>query len=254
MLKLSSIKNQVAFVTGGTLGIGLACAARFLSEGARVAILGRNESHGADAISFLKKISADVIYIKGDCTVSEDIDSALHRIDEKWGSLHILVNCAGGFITSPKLDDLSVAEWRKGIEWNLTSKFLTIKAATPYMKKNSYGRIVNISSVAGRGGVVAAPIDYSAAKGAVVVLTQRLAVELAPFGITANVVAPGTTMTPRVSALKHRRMEDVIARIPVGRLGDADEIAHAILYFCTPGAGFTTGSVLDVNGGVWTGA
>ncbi len=254
MSKLSSIDRQVAVITGGTLGIGLACAERFLAEGARVAIIGRNKSHGDDAVNSLKKISPDVIYIQADCTKSADIDDAFRRIDEMWGDLHILVNCIGGFLVSPKIDGLSEEDWRKGIDWNLTSKFLTVKAALPYMKKNSYGRIVNISSVAGRGGVVAAPIDYSAAKAGVVVLTQRLAVELARFGITANVVAPGTTRTPRVAALTHRRMEDVIARIPVGRLGESDEIAHAILYFCTPGAGFTTGAVLDVNGGVWTGA
>ncbi len=252
--KLASIARQVAIITGGTQGIGLACAERFLAEGAKVAILGRTPSHGEAALEALKKISSDVVYIQADCTQSADIDEAFRQVDALWGGIHILVNCIGGFVVSPKLDGLSEEDWRKGIDWNLTSKFLTVKAAAPYMKQNNYGRIVNVASVAGRHGVVAAPIDYSAAKAGVVVMTQRLAVELAKFGITANVVAPGTTATPRVTALTHRRWEDVIARIPVGRLGESDEIAHAILYFCTPGSGFTTGAVLDVNGGVWTGA
>ena len=254
MTDLSSVKDQVALVTGGTQGIGLACAQRLLAEGAKVAILGRNESVGAQALIDLKPISPHLVFIQADCTLKADVAHAVKEVERLWGTIHILVHCAGGFLSKPTLEDLSEADWRQGIDWNLTSSFLAVQAVVPIMKKNTYGRIVNVASVAGRAGVATAPIDYSASKAAVTVLTQRLALELAPMGITANVVAPGTTETPRVIGLGSQRMQDISARIPVGRLGKPEEIAHAIYYFCTPGAAFTTGAVLDVNGGLWTGA
>ncbi|CAN0506098.1 unnamed protein product, partial [Discosporangium mesarthrocarpum] len=114
-------------------------------------------------------------------------------------------------------------------------------------------RIVNVGSRAGRGASGHAALDYSAAKAAINGLSRRLAVELAPFGITVNTVAPGTVMTPRIEVLHAHRMAALEKAMPVGRLGRAEEIAHAVLYLATPGAAFTTGAILDVNGGSWTG-
>jgi 3-oxoacyl-[acyl-carrier protein] reductase len=254
MTSLTDISGHVAIVTGGTQGIGLAAAQKFAAEGAKVAITGRSADHGQAALDALKPYTDDVIFLQGDATSGADVAAAIALVDAKWGRIDILVNSAGGFLKSPRIDEIDEEGWRQGIEWNLTAKFLSVRAAVPIMKRAQYGRIVNVSSVAGRSGVVAAPLDYSAAKAGVVGFTRRLAVELAPVGITANVVAPGTTQTPRLSRLSHRRMEEVIARIPIGRLGLPEEIALGIWYLCTPGAGYTTGAVLDMNGGVWTGA
>lgn len=251
---MTDIRGHVAIVTGGTQGIGLAAAQKLAAEGAKVVVTGRGAENGAAALEALKPYGTDVMFLQGDATSEKDVDAAIAAVDAKWGRIDILVNCAGGFLKSPRIDEIDAEGWRQGIEWNLTAKFLSVRAVAPVMKRAKYGRIVNVSSVAGRGGVVAAPLDYSAAKAGVAGLTRRLAVELAPDGITANVVAPGTTQTPRLSRLSHRRMEQVIARIPVGRLGLPEEIALAIWYFCTPGAGYTTGAVLDMNGGSWTGA
>jgi 3-oxoacyl-[acyl-carrier protein] reductase len=120
------------------------------------------------------------------------------------------------------------------------------------MKANKYGRIVNISSVAGRTAGAGA-IEYSTTEAAIIGMTRRLARELAPFGITMNAIAPGLVLTPRVERHPQDVLDARAKAIPVGRLGKPEEVAHAIWYFCTPGAAFTTGAVLDVNGGSWTG-
>ena len=179
--------------------------------------------------------------------------AAAGTILDKWGQADILVNCAGGFLASPAFTDLDDDTWHTVIDWNLTAKFLITREIVPAMKRNGYGRIVNISSLAARTGIPFAPADYSAGAAAVIGLTRRLAVEVAPFDITANVVASGTVRTPRAERLGEERLSEIAKAIPVGRIGKPEELAHAIWYFCTPGAAFTTGAVLDANGGIWTG-
>jgi len=250
---LSDVTGQVAIVTGGTQGIGLACAERFAAAGAKVVVTGRTAANGAAALEAIRRHGEHALYLQCDSTSGAEMADAVAAVERQWGRIDILVNCAGGFSAAPRLDALDEDGWRKGIEWNLTSKFLAIRLVAPIMKRAGYGRIVNVTSVAGRGGIAGAPIDYSAAKAGVDGLTRRLASELGPSGITVNSVAPGTTMTPRLSRMTERRMEQVVARIPVGRLGKPEEIAHGIFYLCTPGAGYVNGAVIDMNGGSWTG-
>jgi 3-oxoacyl-[acyl-carrier protein] reductase len=253
MNSLSSIDGQVAVVSGGTKGIGLACAERFAAEGARVAVISRNEENGREALQKIQGHNTEAIFIRADCTSGEDVRSAIASVAEHWGRIDLLVNCHGGFRAVPPIEEIDEAAWRAVLDWNLTSKFLVLKEVVPHMKRNRYGRIVNVASVAGRTGIARASLEYSTAKAGVEGLTRRVAVELAPFGITANVVAPGTTLTLRVAQASEQRLERVRQGIPVGRLGQPEEIAHGIWYLCTPGAGFVTGTVLDMNGGVWTG-
>lgn len=253
MADLSSIAGQVAIVTGGTAGIGLACAERFAAEGAKVAIIARTADAGEAVAARLCATGAEAIFIAGDCVSSEDMRNAAGIILDKWGQADILVNCAGGFLTMPAIEDLDDETWRTVIDWNLTAKFLLTREIVPTMKRNGYGRLVNISSLAGRTGIAFAPADYSAATAAVLGLTRRLAVELAPFGITANVVAPGTVRSPRAERMGEERLNQIAKAVPVGRIGKTEEVAHGVWYLCTPGAAFTTGAVLDINGGIWTG-
>ena len=167
--------------------------------------------------------------------------------------MDILVNTAGGFIDAPPLEEVSNADMRHNFDWNVTAKFLITRELVPVMKSNNYGRIVNISSVAGRTARNGSSIEYSTNEAAILGMTRRLAVELAPFGITINAIAPGLVLTPRVRRHPPEILAEREKSIPVGRMGKPEELAHAIWYLCTPGAAFTTGAVLDVNGGNWTG-
>lgn len=253
MTDLSSIKGQVAVVSGGAAGIGLACAERFAAEGAKVAIIDRNRETGEAAAAKIEATGSDVMFAAADCTSEPGMDAAVAAITDRWSRLDILANCAGGFHSTPPIEELDAEAWRAGIDWNLTGIYIPMRAVVPAMKANKYGRIVSIGSQAGRMAAVVAALDYSAAKAAIGGLSRRLAVELAPFGITVNTVAPGTVMTPRIAVLHAARMEQLATAMPVGRLGTPEEIAHAVWYLCTPGAAFTTGATLDINGGSWTG-
>lgn len=253
MTDLSSIKGQVAAVSGGAAGIGLACAERFATEGAKVAIVDRDRETAEAAVATIEAAGGEAMFAAADCTSETDMDAAVAAITDRWGRLDILTNCAGGYHAAPPIEDLDAEAWRAGIEWNLAGAYIPLRAVVPAMKANKYGRIVSIGSRAGRAGSTNSAIDYSAAKAAVGGLTRRIAVELAPFGITVNMVAPGTVMTPRIAVLHAARMDTLAKAMPVGRLGKPEEIAHAVWYLSTPGAAFTTGATLDINGGSWTG-
>lgn len=250
---VASIEGQVAMVTGGAAGIGRACAERFAAEGATVAIVDRDTETGAAVAAEIEANGGKAGFFAGECTSESDMDAVVKDIVAQYGRLDILANCAGGFHASPSIEEHDAEQWRAGIEWNLTGIYIPLRAVVPAMKANKYGRIVSIGSRAGRAGNVVSALDYSASKAAVGGLTRRAAVELAPFGITVNMVAPGTVMTPRIAVLHRERMDALNKAMPVGRLGKPEEIAHAVWYLCTPGAAFTTGATLDVNGGSWTG-
>ena len=253
MTELASIKGQVAAVSGGAAGIGLACAERFAAEGAKVAIIDRDRETAEAGVAKIEAAGGEAMVAAGECTSEADMDAAITAIVERYGRLDILANCAGGFHSTPPIEELDAETWRAGIDWNLSGIFIPMRAVVPAMKANNYGRIVSIGSQAGRMAAAVAALDYSAAKAAVGGLSRRLAVELAPYGITVNTVAPGTVLTPRIAVLHAARMDQLASAMPVGRLGTPEEIAHAVWYLSTPGAAFTTGATLDVNGGSWTG-
>lgn len=253
MESLTSIKGQVAVVTGGTAGMGEATALRFGAEGAKVVVIGRTKEKGDAVVKKISKAGGEAMFIMAECADESEVKHATRTIIDNLGRVDILVNTAGGFIDAPPLEEVSNADMRHNFDWNVTAKFLITRELVPVMKSNNYGRIVNISSVAGRTARNGSSIEYSTNEAAILGMTRRLAVELAPFGITINAIAPGLVLTPRVRRHPPEILAEREKSIPVGRMGKPEELAHAIWYLCTPGAAFTTGAVLDVNGGNWTG-
>ena len=248
MHERSSIKGRVAIITGATDGIGLAAAIRFAGEGARVAIMGRDRERGAAALARVSE-HGEAIYSPGDAARKEDIDRLFSRTLGAWGRLDILVNCAGGFVDNPGLENLDEVEWEKIMDWNLTSCYFASRAAAAPMKKGGYGRIVNVSSISARDALPNISLAYSASKSAMQGFTRRLAVELAPHGVTVNAVAPGATLTRRFRLVHKERVPEIVASLPVGFGGEPEDVADAIWYFSTPGSGYVTGVTIDVNGG-----
>ena len=189
----SSIQGHVAVVTAGAAGIGAGVVERFAQEGARVALLDVDAAAGEAAA---RRMGEAVRFIRTDAASAEQVAAALGETLGAWGRLDILVNCAGGFVDNPGIEDLDEAEWRRVVDLNLKSAFLCAREAAPAMKKAGYGRIVNVSSLSGRDGILETGLAYSAAKAGLFGFCRRLAVEVAPYGVTVNTVAPSVVLSP----------------------------------------------------------
>ena len=242
----SSIRGHVAVVTAGAAGIGAGVVERLAQEGARVALLDIDAAAGEAAV---RRMGEAVRFIRTDASSAEQVAAALGETLGAWGRLDILVNCAGGFVDNPGIEDLDEAAWRRVVDLNLKSAYLCAREAAPAMKKAGYGRIVNVSSLSGRDGILETGLAYSAAKAGLFGFCRRLAVEVAPYGVTVNTVAPSVVLSPRVAALHRERLPEIISKIPLGRVAEAADVADAVWYLVRPGARYVTGVTLDVNGG-----
>lgn len=247
MNTIKSAKKRTVVITGGTSGIGLETAKLLLTEGYNVAVIGRTQA---------KIKTAELLGVRGyKCDVSDvgQIEETLKHIFDDFGSIDVLVNSAGILDTS-KIDTLTEAEWDKVIDINLKGTYFMMQKALPYLEKANEPRIINIGSNAGRMGGFENGLAYTASKGGIIALTYGAARRLAPKGITVNCVAPGTIVTEMAEkGYDEATKQKLIARFPVGRMGRPEEVAAAISYFASVSSSFTTGAVLDVNGGLFMG-
>ena len=243
---MKDFTGRVAIVTGAARGLGLAAAARLHERGAAVAVNVRDRER---AESVAKSIGERALAVPGDLAAAGVPEQIVRLTLERFGRVDILVNNAA-LARSTRLPALSDEEWRAALEVNLTAPFLLIKAVLPAMKAQRYGRIVNISSSAGRMVSTLGGAHYTASKAGLLGLTRAAAKELGPFGITVNAVCPGMidTELTRENATPEQ-LARLAAGYPVPRLGTALEVADLICFAASEAAGYITGASLDINGG-----
>lgn len=247
-----NFEEGTAIVTGATSGIGVAIAEMLADVGFKIAVIGRDETRGKKVEQDLELKGVKARFFRADIS-DEQVCAALLEDVAKWQSdISVLVNCAG-ILTATPIESISIEEWDRVLGTNLSGTFFMIQKAIPYLKRARFGRIINISSNAGRMGGYANSQSYTASKGGVIALTMGIARQLAPFGITVNVVCPGTTETEMVSKYSDETKEKLKERIPLHRLGTCREVASAVCYLASVEAGFITGGIIDVNGGLYMG-
>jgi 3-oxoacyl-[acyl-carrier protein] reductase len=250
MATYPELAGRVAAITGGAQGIGAATARAFAQQGSKVALLdidGAGAKKVADAIAAAGGIALPV---HGDVTDEISVGRAIASVVSEFGGIDVLVNCAGGYGRLATVEDMPVEEWDRTIALNLRSVFLVSKAAIPHLKRSKAGRIINVSSISGRQVTVASSPAYGSAKAAVIQLTRFLAQQLGPDGITSNAIAPITTLTPRVAALRtEAEVERIAALVPLKRLAEPEDHAQAMLFLASDAAAYLNGITLDVNGG-----
>lgn len=244
-----SLSGQVALVTGGGRGIGRAISLRLASDGA---VIGVNYAQNSEAA---EKVVAEIQTRGGkaqalhfDVADEERVDAVMKEFIAEFGRLDILVNNAGiakdGLILRTKKED-----WQRTIEVNLSGAFYCSKAAAKAMVRAKSGRIINISSVIGEMGN-AGQVAYSASKSGIFGLTKSLARELGSRGITVNAVTPGFIATEMTDVMSEEQVAGLLKEIPLGRLGEADDVAELVAFLASPRSGYITGEVLAVNGGL----
>lgn len=238
--------GKVAVITGAARGIGREIAIKFAEEGASVVIIDMREA--TDVVSQLRQGGFDAMAIAVDITNSFLVEEAAQSIIGMKGSIDILVNNAG-IIARGTFMDLSREQWLQVMDVNVNGNFYWCKAVVPHMIRRKGGRILNITSIAGKmGDITAAPV-YGTSKGAINTLTKSLARQLAEYGITVNAVAPHAIETDMSADWSEEKRRAVIDSIPLQRMGTVSDVAEAALFLVSDGAAFITGEILNVNGG-----
>ncbi len=241
------LENRVAIVTGGTRGIGFAVVKKFLEHGAKVVLFGSRKESVDEAIQKLKNenSSFEVDGYFPDLSKEEEVGNVFQKVNDKYGHIDILVNNAGVSSSTP-LESFSILEYDKVSNLNIKSVFVCSKMIVPYLKK-SHGVLLNTSSMVSIYGQPSG-VMYPASKFAVNGITKSLARELAPFQVRVNAVAPGVTNTDMVKKLPKDMIEPLIKTIPLGRIGEPEDIANAFLFLASDMASYITGVVLSVDG------
>lgn len=251
------LDGQVAIVTGGARGIGRSIALAFAQNGAMVAVFDVDDDAAGpvkELIAAVEHAGATSLYQRVDVTRSADVARGVAATLQRFSRIDVLVNNAGGGMDPVPLEDLEEHDWERLIRLNLTATYLCTRAVIKSMKSHHQGRIINISSQAGRSKSELSNLPYASAKAGVLGFTRQLAHELGPHGITVNAIAPGLVLSgERVVRRWESRSEDDrnnrLAAIPLGRLGKSEEIASVAVFLASDDATYMTGVTIDVNGG-----
>jgi len=249
---MKGIKDKVAFITGGNSGIGKETAFSFVREGAKVALAARREELGNQVVEEIKKMGGEAVFIKMDVQVPEQIEAAVAKTVETFGSLDFAFNNAGILNPLGRIDELSLEDFEDSIKTNLTGVWLSMKYEIKQMVKQGKGVIVNNSST---HGLISTPFGvspYDASKHGVIGITKSCAMENAKRGIRANVICPGEINTPMMDVVDKTNIDParILARQPMGRGGEPEEVAELVVFLCSDGASFMNGSTLVIDGGL----
>lgn len=246
-MELISLKNKVALVTGAAGTIGKAITKALLQDGLNVVMVDLNEDQ---LRTLADNLDGEVYPLVVDIGNYEKVMTAYQDVVENFGPIDILINNAG-LLTGHQSQEISAEEWRKVFAANLDGAFYFGKAVMPHMVSRQWGRIINMCSMAAKTGGVTAGTAYSASKGGLASLTFALAKEVAAHGVTVNGIAPAYVKTPMITdILTEEQRQLLFKRIPVGRFCEPEEVAHAVRFLISPLAGFITGEIIDINGGL----
>ena len=246
------VKNKVAIVTGARRGMGRTHALALAKAGAKVVVSDISQEDCQIVVKEIEKAGGEAIAIKCDVSKKEEVDNMVKATVDKWEKVDILINNAGVCQFKPFLE-LTEQEWDRTIDINLKGYFLCSQAAAKEMVRQKSGAIVNIASVAmGQVGVGFATLaHYSASKGGIVAMTETMAIELGPYNIRVNAIAPGTIETPMIDPIKQdpKAMEGILARVPLHRVGKPEEVSNLVLFLASDASSYMTGSTVVIDGG-----
>lgn len=240
-------REKVVIVTGAVRGIGRAVAQEFWEEGAKVALVDLDQAFLEKA---LEEMGGGPRLLGFPCDVGKraDVESMVSQVKQSWGRVDVLVNNAG-IIRRGSIETVTEEDWDKVMEVNLKGTFNCCKAVTGIMKDQASGVIINVSSIAGKMGDITSAPGYASSKAGMDALTKSLARQLAPYGIRANGVAPHAIETEMSAQWSDEKRREIVASIPLKRLGKPRDVARAVLFLASEEASFITGEILDVNGG-----
>lgn len=244
----AELKGQVALVTGGASGIGLATVELLASARASVIIVDRDRAAADRAVADLEAVGLSVTASIGDVTSARDVSETVRSVVGTHGKIDILVNNAGTTVPATTLWETPPEVFEQMWRVHLFATYLYCREVVPHMIETGYGRIVNVASVAGKEGN-AGSSAYSSAKAAAIGLTKSLGKELATSGVLVNAVTPGVIRTPLVASATPEHVERLTAKIPMGRPGESREVAELVYWLASPRCGFSTGAVFDASGG-----
>ena len=246
---MGKLDGRVALVTGAARGIGRAIALMLAKEGAKIGVnYVSSESAAKEVADEIVAAGGEALLLQANVSETAAARKMVEDVIAKWGRIDVLVNNAG--ITRDKsLRKLTDDDWLSVINNNLNSVYYCTTAAMPQMIEQKFGRIINISSFVGQAGNFG-QANYSASKGGIIAFTKTAAIELAKFNITVNALAPGFTLTDMLAKVPENVQQQILARIPMGRFGQPDEIAKAVLFLAAD-ADYVTGQQINVNGGVY---
>jgi len=242
------LQGQVAIVTGGARGIGLGIVKNLGSKGARIVVTDKDEHQAVRAVEELASNGREILLAVGDVANESDVERVVNETIERWGRIDVLVNNAGIVGRTACLWELAVDDLDRAYYTNLRGVFLYCQKVIPHMQARSYGRIVNIASIAGKEGNPRM-VPYSATKAAVIALTKSLGKELATSGILVNCVTPAVVRTRILEQTTPEQIRYMVERIPMGRMGEIEEVANLVGWLASPECSFSTGAVFDISGG-----